>query len=271
MSKEIELTQGLVALIDAEHYERVKAHNWLAHWQPRENAHWAQAWVPKGDELELISLQRFILNQPPGMAVCFRNGNALDCRNANLRIATHQQASWKSRIRCTNTSGYKGVSWNNRRGKWVASIVVDAKSKYLGSFDDPIDAALAYDEAARALFGEFARPNFPRPGERSALYDLPDRNSHPLTPKEPNRPQPLGRKNTSGYKGVSWDKEKRRWVAMIKFDGRQRNLGRFDDPIEAALTYDQAARQAFGASARLNFPKPGELPARADIPLKPAA
>lgn len=54
-------------------------------------------------------------------------------------------------------SGYRGVSWHKSSGKWVAMH----KSKYLGLYDDPADAARAYDKAAHALSGGKARLNFP--------------------------------------------------------------------------------------------------------------
>jgi hypothetical protein len=59
------------------------------------------------------------------------------------------------------TSRFKGVSWCEPRGKWVAQIGSDARTKYLGGFSDEIAAAEAYDEAARRLFGEHAQLNFP--------------------------------------------------------------------------------------------------------------
>jgi hypothetical protein len=65
-----------------------------------------------------------------------------------------------------------------------------------------------------------------------------------------------------GYRGVTWNKKAKRWQVSIgggekKDDGRRRqlHLGFFDDPVTAALTYDIAAKKAFGASARLNFPQ----------------
>lgn len=60
--------------------------------------------------------------------------------------------------------------------------------------------------------------------------------------------------NTSGYKGVSWHKPTGRWQAVIKLNGILRHLGRFDDPEDAARTYDAAAIRLHGEFARLNFP-----------------
>jgi hypothetical protein len=67
--------------------------------------------------------------------------------------------------------------------------------------------------------------------------------------------------NTSGYKGVHWDKARQRWSASIKHDGRSIHLGRFTDKEAAARAYDAKARELGGEFARLNFPGEGELAA----------
>ena len=58
--------------------------------------------------------------------------------------------------------------------------------------------------------------------------------------------------NTSGYKGVHWNKEKRKWGAGIKYNYKKLFLGYFDDKIEAAKAYNTAAIKHFGDFARLN-------------------
>jgi hypothetical protein len=55
-----------------------------------------------------------------------------------------------------NTSGYKGVSWNSHAKAWAARITVRGRRVFLGSFDDPVEAAKAYNEAALEYHGEFA-------------------------------------------------------------------------------------------------------------------
>jgi hypothetical protein len=60
--------------------------------------------------------------------------------------------------------------------------------------------------------------------------------------------------NTSGFKGVSWDKVARKWRAYISVDRKRKFLGYYTDPAEAALAYDRAALAASGEFAWLNFP-----------------
>lgn len=57
-------------------------------------------------------------------------------------------------------------------------------------------------------------------------------------------------KKLSGYKGVSWDKEREKWEAHITVDGRKRHLGHFDLGTQAAGAYRKAADKHFGEFAR---------------------
>jgi hypothetical protein len=90
-----------------------------------------------------------------------KNGNGLDNRKANLREATRSQQTANARKTSRPKSSiYKGVC--RFRGAWVARIQPDGKCIHLGTFHDEKEAALAYDNAAREMFGEFANTNFSR-------------------------------------------------------------------------------------------------------------
>lgn len=58
--------------------------------------------------------------------------------------------------------------------------------------------------------------------------------------------------NTSGFKGVSFDKTTGKWRAQININKRRVSLGYFTSPEEAALVYDQAAKTSYGEFAKLN-------------------
>jgi len=88
------------------------------------------------------------------------DGDKLNNRIENLRPATHQQNNQNRQSFRNSTSKYLGVSWSTADKKWRAQINLNRKQKYLGSFDDEIEAAKAYDAASEELFGEFANPNF---------------------------------------------------------------------------------------------------------------
>jgi len=66
--------------------------------------------------------------------------------------------------------------------------------------------------------------------------------------------QRVGTRNTSGFKGVSWQKCANKWIAYIKQGNKRRHLGLFTDVADAARAYDKAARELFGDFACLNFP-----------------
>lgn len=59
--------------------------------------------------------------------------------------------------------------------------------------------------------------------------------------------------NKSGFKGVSWSKESKAWIASITKNYKQRCIGRFPTREEAALAYNEAAIESFGQFARLNI------------------
>lgn len=86
--------------------------------------------------------------------------NGLNNRRSNLRPATGSQ-NMANRRTPPHSSRFKGVRWYPRNKKWNARITHEGKPRHLGYFENEIDAAKAYDAAARRLFGEYALPNFP--------------------------------------------------------------------------------------------------------------
>ena len=104
-----------------------------------------------------LYMHQVVLPPRKGFVVDHINGEKLDNRRENLRYANLGQNQHNRRKLCTNTSGFKGVHWH--KGKWEAAIVKDNKKVYLGRFISKELAALAYNEAAKELHGEFARLN----------------------------------------------------------------------------------------------------------------
>ncbi|HEV2294949.1 MAG TPA: HNH endonuclease [Tepidisphaeraceae bacterium] len=114
-----------------------------------------------------LPLHRMIVGvTDPRTRVSFVNGDALDCRRANLVVRTLAEVVQASRPSDTRggtarTSRFKGVSHDAGRGKWIVQIVKDKTHLHVGRFDEEVAAAQAYDDAARVLFGAHAYVNFP--------------------------------------------------------------------------------------------------------------
>ena len=118
--------------------------------------------VPEGEPqthqlLHRVILQR-ILDRPlqRGEFVDHRDGNGLNNRRENIRLASHTENIRNQRKSSVNTSGHKGAYWRKDVSKWMAQISVSGKLKHLGYFDDIEDAAAAYREAAERYYGDFA-------------------------------------------------------------------------------------------------------------------
>jgi hypothetical protein len=166
----IPVGQGRYAIVDADDYERLAKYKW----QVRSKGHTFYAFryssTRGGKKSRRILMHREIIDIPEGLVCDHRNRRALDNRKANLRPATVSQNNCNVRKRGQRTSRYRGVSQAARSNKWRAQIGVNGRSINLGTFDDKVDAAKAYDTAAKKYHGEFAVLNFPdRPPSRLRL------------------------------------------------------------------------------------------------------
>jgi hypothetical protein len=107
-------------------------------------------------------LHRFLM-RPPGFThvVDHVDGDKLNNSRRNLRICSRAENVRNSKSHGTRkTSLFKGVYRPTDNPKWIARIMLNRKGIHLGSFSNEIDAAKAYDVAARFHFGEFAKTNF---------------------------------------------------------------------------------------------------------------
>ncbi len=157
MTREVPLGKsGKVAIVDADDYEMIT--RWK--WQYIKSGY-ANRVTNSGGRGKYINvlMHRVLAKATEDVHVDHINGNKLDNRKSNLRLVSRSLNSANRGISTRNTSGFKGVSWENRSKKWLALVIKDGKRYQVGKFDDVISAAKAYNKKALELFGHHAKLN----------------------------------------------------------------------------------------------------------------
>lgn len=153
----IPLTQGKVAVIDFEDFEKVRHYSWTA------DLGWGDTWYAHGrapGSRKVVLLHRVLMDAAPGEMIDHEDRDGLNNRRHNLRSATRVQNA-QNKIKRQGASQFKGVCFEKSSGKWRVRITAGGCRKSLGRHTSELDAAIAYDAAAKIFFGEFARLNFP--------------------------------------------------------------------------------------------------------------
>ncbi|MBZ5529715.1 MAG: hypothetical protein LAN71_17700 [Acidobacteriia bacterium] len=155
--RKVKLTQGKFALVDDEDFEKVNKYKWQLY--NMDNIHFyakTRIWI-KNKKRKSIRLHRYILGlYDPKIKCDHKNGNGLDNRRLNIRIATPSQNS-QNKI-SHNKWGFKGVSKDYN--SWRAMLRTNGKRYTKNSCRTVLEAAKEYDKLAKEHFGEFARTNF---------------------------------------------------------------------------------------------------------------
>jgi hypothetical protein len=167
------LSQGYFALIDDEDLPRLQKFRWhIACFRKNAIPYAIRYYPDPAHKSKNRKLEYEVLNirQPirKGFCVDHINRNPLDCRKKNLRVCTIQQNNFNKAVRKIKKSSiYKGVFFNKKNSRWLASIKCDYKSHRLGLFKNEYHAMHAYNAAAVERHGRFAclnRWQGPSPG-----------------------------------------------------------------------------------------------------------
>lgn len=140
-------------LIDKEDFDKVSKHTWSI----SKTKNYIR--VETRINYKLVRLHRFVLNINNKSQIDHINRNTLDNRKFNLRICNKSTNGMNRSRQINNKSGFKGVSYHKKGKKWAAQIVSNGQCHYLGLFTTKELAAVAYNEAAIKLHGEFAYLN----------------------------------------------------------------------------------------------------------------
>ena len=147
---EIPLTQGKVALVDDEDFERVNAFKWCADWSYSTKSFYAR----RKEKKKTIFMERLIMQTPNNMTCDHINHDTLDNRKNNLRNCTRAENARNRRLFSNNRLRVKGI---RQLGKsYQARVKIAGKDVFCKTFPTLEEAVAAYAEAIKKYHGEFA-------------------------------------------------------------------------------------------------------------------
>jgi hypothetical protein len=172
--RRIPLSKYKFTSVSPEDYDRLCKFRWCLMNNSTVSYAYRNVRVGKSKKYKRVYMHNEVLHVPENMFVDHDNHNGLNNRRSNLRQATETQNMYNRRKLKTNaTSRFKGVFWQKDVKFWRADITINGKTIFLGLFTSQVQAARAYDAAAKKYQGQFAVLNFPRENYTN-LPDLPN-------------------------------------------------------------------------------------------------
>lgn len=226
--KEIQLTQGKVALVDDNDYERLLKIKWHANWCRRSKTYYAYGHYYKDNgERSSISMHRFLTKAVAGEVVDHGDHNGLNNQRGNLTKKDRINNCKNIRISSRNTSGFVGVTWHKNHNKWMASITVNLDVIYLGYFHKKQDAIDARKKA-NIKYGFHSNHGKNILSEKNGKLESKYR---------------ISIKNKSGTTGVAFCNTSKKWQSYIFINSIRICLGCFDVIDEAIKEREKAEIQ----------------------------
>ncbi len=159
--KYLNTKSGEKVKVDAEDFEDIDAKSWRVIYTGKANKPSVVTSIRKGDKVRTMTLGQFIMKPRKGKLVYPRRWQGgLDYRKSNLIVCSMKERQRMLPKRADkSTSKYKGVSFVKSKKIWRARIEKNGRSHYLGDYGTEEQAALAYNKAAREMFGDIAYQN----------------------------------------------------------------------------------------------------------------
>jgi hypothetical protein len=158
------LTRGLYAIVDASEYESLKLRRYYAIWADHSGFYAVRHSKTYGKKMgPTLYLHRELLGLPPGEPTQgdHKNGNTLDCRDKNIRLASHAQNMWNQKTHSDNTSGRTGVHWRKDRNCYTVQLKYHGKCFRQGGIKTFEEACAIREKLERKYHGDFVRDGKP--------------------------------------------------------------------------------------------------------------
>jgi hypothetical protein len=153
--REIQLTQGQIALVDDEDYEYLSQWKWFAHWSDYTQSYYAHRMDGKFPNRKVVIMARELMRTPKGMKCDHINHDTLDNQKENLRNVTDTQNNMNSRTYKNNKLGEKNICMLPD-GRYKLQIYKNNKRVVCKEFSDLVSAISERDEQLKKFHGEFA-------------------------------------------------------------------------------------------------------------------